>query len=219
MPDLVSATAIVLAGGRSSRFGSDKMAADIFGEPLLHHAVRAATSVCAEVLVVGAPSGLPVELPGGMPEAPVVVLDVDLHEGPLAALAHAATFATQDRMLLIAGDMPDLQPAILERVLTWGDGSDGACLVVDGWPQPFPMGLDRAAASTHSAELVAAGERSLRRLIAGLEICLSRKAFRRSQIATRKRWFSWSWHPLPSSMVSTRRKKGSFYGQSPRAGE
>jgi molybdopterin-guanine dinucleotide biosynthesis protein A len=160
----------VLAGGRSSRFGAEKMAADVEGQPLLHHAVRAAASVCDEVLVVGAPGGLPVDLPDGLAQVPVVVLDVERHEGPLIALVHAAGVATQDRVLLIAGDMPDLQPPILERVLTWGEGSDGACLMVDGWPQPFPMGLDRATAIASGTDLIASGERSLRRLMAVLSV-------------------------------------------------
>ena len=34
-----SITGIVLAGGRSSRFGSDKMAVDYRGRPLLFHAI------------------------------------------------------------------------------------------------------------------------------------------------------------------------------------
>ena len=165
-----AASAIVLAGGRSTRFGAEKMATDVAGEPLLHHAIRVAGAVCAEVLVVGAPSGLPVELPDGLAQTPVVVLDVDPYEGPLVALANAAAHATHDRLLLVAGDMPELQPAILGRVLTWGDGTDGACLVVDGWAQPFPMGLDRAAAISSGTALVQAGERSLRGLMASLQL-------------------------------------------------
>lgn len=167
---LATASAIVLAGGRSSRFGTDKMAADLDGEPLLHHAIRAVAQVCDEVLVVGAPSGLPVDVPADTTVTAVVVLDVSRHEGPLVALTHAAGAVTHGRVLLVAGDMPDLQPTILRRVLGWDDGSDGACLVVDGWAQPFPMGLDRTAATTHGTALVEAGERSLRRLMASLHV-------------------------------------------------
>ena len=160
----------MLAGGRSSRFGSDKMAAELDGEPLLHHAVRAVATVCDEVLVVGAPTGLPVALPGDLAQTPLEILDIDVHQGPLVALANAVTSATHDRMLLVGGDMPDLQTAILQRVLSWEVGSDGACLVIDGWAQPFPMGLDRDATAREGASLVAAGERSLRRLIEQLRV-------------------------------------------------
>jgi molybdopterin-guanine dinucleotide biosynthesis protein A len=44
---------IVLAGGRSSRFGeSDKLRVDLRGRPLFHHAVLALAVLCDEVIVV-----------------------------------------------------------------------------------------------------------------------------------------------------------------------
>ncbi|HET7902058.1 MAG TPA: NTP transferase domain-containing protein, partial [Candidatus Nanopelagicales bacterium] len=72
--------AIVLAGGRSSRFGSDKLAAQVDGAPLLHRAIDAARGVAARVVLVGpAPEGLPADVvvtreepPFGGPYAAVV---------------------------------------------------------------------------------------------------------------------------------------------------
>ena len=168
--DQIVASAIVLAGGRSRRFGADKMAADIDGVPLLHHAIRAAAGVCDEVLVVGAPSGLPVELPEGLASVPVVVLDIDAYQGPLVALIDAAASASRERLLLVGGDMPDVVPAVLRRLLTWGAESEGACLISGDWVQPLPMGLDRAATLARGRELVEAGERSLRALISALAV-------------------------------------------------
>ena len=46
------AAAIVLAGGRSERFGSDKALAPFRGEPLLAHALRGVRAEFGEVLVV-----------------------------------------------------------------------------------------------------------------------------------------------------------------------
>jgi len=166
----MSASAIVLAGGRSRRFGADKLAVDVAGEPLLHHAVRTTAGVCDEVLVVGAPSGLPVVLPGGLASVPVVVLDVDAYQGPLVALVDAAASASRDRLLVVGGDMPDLVPAVLRRVLDWDEAHEGVCLMHDEWVQPFPMGLDRAAALARGTQLVESEERSLRSLITSLAI-------------------------------------------------
>ena len=168
MPERVAATAIVLAGGRSSRFGSEKLAAELDGSPLLHHALRGAAEVCDEVLVVGAPAGLPVELPDDL--APAVVLDLDAYQGPLVALVDAARSAGNDRLLLVGGDMPSLVPTLLRRLLEWGPEAEGACLVSDDWVQPFPMGLDRAAAQARGVELVEAQERSMRSLIDTLTV-------------------------------------------------
>jgi molybdopterin-guanine dinucleotide biosynthesis protein A len=170
MPEPAPATAIVLAGGRSSRFGSEKLAVEVEGAPLLHHAVRGVASVCKEVLVVGAPSGLPVRLPDGLASVPVVVLDVEAYQGPLVALMAAAESATHDRLLVVGGDMPSLVPAVLARLLRWDDAADGVCLVADGWVQPFPMGLDREASLARGSEIVGAGERSMRSLIDALSV-------------------------------------------------
>ncbi len=164
----VAATAIVLAGGRSSRFGSNKLAADLDGVPLLHHAIRAVATVCAEVLVVGAPTGLSVEPPDDTD--PTVVLDVDAYQGPLVALVGAASAASHHSLLLVAGDMPGLQPAVLERLLAGAHLHQGACLLADGQPQPFPMAVERAALVTHGGELVRAGERRLRALFDHLDL-------------------------------------------------
>ena len=46
---------IVLAGGASSRFGSDKLAAPLDGRPLLHHALDAVAAVADHVIVVVGP--------------------------------------------------------------------------------------------------------------------------------------------------------------------
>lgn len=170
MSDFVTATGIVLAGGRSRRFGSQKMAAEQAGVPLLHHAVRTVMQVCEETLVVGPTGGLPVELPAGLRSAPSIVLDVDSYEGPLVALVHAAHSANHGRILLVGGDMPNLQPAVLRRLLEFARGRDGACLTLDGWTQPVPSALDRDATLARGSALVESGERSLRGFLDALDI-------------------------------------------------
>ena len=44
---------VVLAGGRSSRFGSDKALAELGGKPLLAHAVERLGAWCDDVVVAG----------------------------------------------------------------------------------------------------------------------------------------------------------------------
>jgi molybdopterin-guanine dinucleotide biosynthesis protein A len=170
MNELAAVSGIVLAGGRSRRFGSQKLAAEVAGVPLLHHSVRAVAQVCDETLVVGPPGGLPVDLPSGVRSAPSIVLDRDPYEGPLVALVQAAHSAQHERLLLVGGDMPDLQAAVLRRLLKFDHGRDGACLVVDRWVQPFPSGLDRDVTLTRGSELIESGERSLRGFLDALDV-------------------------------------------------
>lgn len=74
----------VLAGGQSSRFGSDKALAELDGLPLLDHAVAALSRWCAEVVVVGRDTAPVATLPD-WPRAGLGPLG-----GIAAALRHAS---------------------------------------------------------------------------------------------------------------------------------
>jgi molybdopterin-guanine dinucleotide biosynthesis protein A len=159
--------AIVLAGGRSSRFGRDKLAEPIDGRPLLDHAIAAVRVVATDIVVVAAPAAnLPV--PAGVR----VAHDPVAFEGPLAGLAAglAALDPAVDRVLVVAGDMPSLVPAVLRRLLDAVVAGRAAVLLgVDRDTPPLPMALDRRRAAAATRRLIVAGERRLRDLSAVLD--------------------------------------------------
>ena len=99
--------AVVLGGGRSTRFGSDKLAVDVGGAPLLRHAVDAALGVARQVVVVGAPA---VALPDGV----VVVPDSQAYAGPYAAVLDGIDALDLDVevVLVLAGDLIDPAPIL-----------------------------------------------------------------------------------------------------------
>lgn len=164
-------SAIVLAGGRASRFGGDKLAALIDGRPLLHHAIEAVATVADEVIVVVAPEGA-----RDLPHTSVPVRQV--HDdrpflGPLAGIGAGAVAAEHPTLLVVAGDMPSLVPGVL-RLLTGAIAGDTTAAVLgdpepDGPPHPLPLGLARAAAIPVIAALLAADRRSLMGLITALD--------------------------------------------------
>jgi molybdopterin-guanine dinucleotide biosynthesis protein A len=175
MPDpLLSVSGIVLAGGRSSRFGSDKLVMPIDGVPLLHHALAAIAQACSEVIVVAGPAGLATASlrdPPNLPMPLVLVRDPVPFPGPLAALITAARQASGERLLLVAGDMPTLVPAVLRRLSAWSSGHVGARLDTGEGPlQPIPIGLDRQAILRAAPALIAGGSRSLRAMLPLLDL-------------------------------------------------
>lgn len=154
--------AIVLAGGRSSRFGRDKLAEPIDGRPLLHHAIAAVRDVATDIVVVAAPDANP-----DVPADVRVAHDPVAYEGPLTGLAAglAALDPAVDQVVVVAGDMPSLMPAVLQRLLdTVASGADAAILGLDGDTPPLPLAVRRRRAQTAVGTLLDAGERRLRAL-------------------------------------------------------
>lgn len=158
---------IVLAGGRSTRFGTDKLAAPYRGTPLLQHAALRLAELCDDVVVVLAPDAPDPGLPPGIRLAH----DPTEGEGPLAGL-HTGLLAVvrSDVVLVIGGDMPDLQPAVArEMVRVLDDAGVDAAVLADGdRPRPLPCVLRSLPAADVVHTLLHAGRRRLRDAIDGL---------------------------------------------------
>jgi len=136
-------TAVVLAGGKSSRFGSDKASALLRGRPLLQWVLDAVGQVCEAVVIVKARGQV---LPDATCDVPMTVVE-DLYEaqGPLAGLV--AAFEAVDTPLAFATscDSPLTEPALIRYLASRAADSDVVCPLVDGHPQPL-VAVYRAAA-------------------------------------------------------------------------
>lgn len=124
----------VLAGGKSSRMGTDKALLELAGRPLVLHAVTKLRRVCADVQIL---SSRP-ELAGFAPLVP------DMHHGcgPLGGLETALGHSWHEWNLFLPVDMPFLPSAFLDQwvrtvVAQEGRGTRIAMFTVDGVPQPL----------------------------------------------------------------------------------
>jgi molybdopterin-guanine dinucleotide biosynthesis protein A len=160
-------TGVVLAGGRSVRFGADKLRTTYRGAPLVHHAALRLAEVCDDVVVVLAPGHDGTGLPPGVRTAN----DAAEGQGPLAGLqAGLAAAPRSDAVLVIGGDMPDLQGAVArEMVSVLDEASVDAVVLADGGrsrPLPCVLRTTRATEVVHA--LLHDGRRRLRDAIDGL---------------------------------------------------
>lgn len=158
----------MLAGGRSARFGRDKLAETFRGVPLVHHPVLRLAEVCDEVVVVAAPGSPGPSLPVGVPAR--VARDAAEGEGPLAGL-YAGLLATRTDLALVAGgDMPDLQTRVLLELLrVASEAPVDAVALAEGEafrPLPSVMRAERAVDVAHT--LLHSGRRRLRDLLDSL---------------------------------------------------
>lgn len=96
--------ALVLAAGRASRFGSDKLSALLDGEPLLFHAIRAARAAPISRVIVVARQGLDVgEWPDG---PPVEVVRIESEALSQSLQAGIAAGVGSKGVFVFLGDMP-----------------------------------------------------------------------------------------------------------------
>ena len=159
--------AIVLAGGRSARFGRDKLVEPIDGRPMLDHVIERVRAVATDIVVVGR-SDAPATAPGAVR----VVGDDRPFEGPLAGLGAGlrALDPATEHVLVVGGDMPTLAPAVLARLSARLEAHQAAVLADDVGPRPLPMAVRRSVASPAVGRLLAEGERRLRALLGELDV-------------------------------------------------
>ena len=158
-PPLPAATGIVLAGGRSQRFGRDKLREPLAGTTLLHRAIHAVAAVTSEVLVVAAP-----EAEWELPPGTRLVHDADAFEGPLAGCLAGLMVAREPLVLVAGGDMPTLNPEVLGLLLRSLEASSADACVLEqhGDRRPLPMALRTGSGTEMVRRLLAEHERRLR---------------------------------------------------------
>ena len=105
---------VVLAGGRSMRYGSDKAFADLGGFSLARRAARVLEMVAGRVVLVA--NDLERHAPAGLPVRPDLITGI----GPLGGLHTAVAWAAEEGLrgvVVLATDMPFV-PASLLKALT-----------------------------------------------------------------------------------------------------
>lgn len=141
-------TAFILAGGKSTRMGSDKAFVTLEGRTLLSRALELARSVTPDVRIVGDRAKFAQFAP--------VVEDLFPQCGPLGGI-HAALRASQtDLNLLLAVDLPLISPELLQYLITRARGAAAmvtAAKASRGW-QPL--------CAVYRREFAEAAEQALR---------------------------------------------------------
>lgn len=126
---------LVLAGGKSTRFGTDKASALLRGRPLLQWVVSALEPACGRIVVVRARGQV---LPTVESRAEIVVVE-DLYEakGPLAGLVTGFPAVRASLCFATSCDAPLLRTALVTLLANLADGFDVVCPDVGGFQQPL----------------------------------------------------------------------------------
>ncbi|PSQ16311.1 molybdenum cofactor guanylyltransferase [Halobacteriales archaeon QS_8_69_26] len=131
--------AVVLAGGRSTRFGEgDKAVADLAGTPAIRRvADRLAGPVDRLVVNCRADQVEPItDALSGYPLPVTVAEDETPDAGPMAGIRDGLRAVDSAYALVVACDMPFVDPALVEYLFDRAEGRDGAVpRLSDGWFQ------------------------------------------------------------------------------------
>jgi molybdenum cofactor guanylyltransferase len=123
MPDRaqLSRSAFLLAGGKSSRMGTNKAFLEFSGQTLLHRALSSLKSVCDDVLIVGDPAL--------SSDFGPVILDLFPGCGPLGGIHAALKHSFADLNLMLAVDMPFVSQELLTFLFSIAGHTDAIVTV------------------------------------------------------------------------------------------
>jgi molybdopterin-guanine dinucleotide biosynthesis protein A len=168
---------IVLAGGRSRRMGRDKARLPYGGTTLLNHVALTLAGVCGEVIIVAETAGDYADLE--LPTATRVVGDLYPGRGPLGGIVTGLRAADAGVHVVIACDMPRLQPDLL-RLLTGSIGGfDAVVPEIGGRLEPLCAAYHSRCANRLELRLLA-GDLSLQSAMRALQLNLLDESLIRS---------------------------------------
>jgi molybdopterin-guanine dinucleotide biosynthesis protein A len=122
------ATAVVLAGGKSSRMGRPKALLLFDGMPLIVHLARALERMFAETVIVAAPEQ---ELP---PLPAILVRDEIPYQGPVGGIYYGLRAASGKFCFVTSCDVAFLNPSLISHLLSQISDCD---VVVPHWQERF----------------------------------------------------------------------------------
>ncbi len=164
-------TGAVIAGGSGVRMGTDKRAVDVDGMPMLRRVLLAVAAVADELLV---------SCRRESPPPPSLLESIDLRlvfdrrpqSGPLAGVESVLAAAETDIVLVVAGDLPWVEPAALRLLVEEARShpdADAVALGTDWGAQPL-LAAYRRSALPAATRLLDGGDRRVRAFLAALRV-------------------------------------------------
>ena len=126
---------VILAGGASRRLGRNKALERIGGQTLIERVAGSIAPVSAEVIVVVASPAQAAALP--LPAGVRVVSDLYPGCGSLGGIYTGLSVSREPWVLVVACDMPFLNPRLLRRLMTMRRNVDAVVPCLEGQPEPL----------------------------------------------------------------------------------
>ncbi len=125
-------SAVILAGGKSSRMGRDKALLETWGQTLLARQIKLARETGAAELFISGPKDSDYSAFGCR-----VLHDKFAAAGALAGIERALDIATSPLLLVLAVDLPAMTADFLRKLAAGCSGSFGAIPKLSGYIEPL----------------------------------------------------------------------------------
>ncbi len=161
-------SAIILAGGRSSRFGKDKGLLSLGGKTLVEH-VREKMAGIAREVVITVSTKAQEEIYSRMFSSCFVATDDRFHGGPLAGLYTGLKVVNGNKVAVVGCDMPFVSGDLLDLLFELCQGHDA---VIPRWPngyvEPFHSVYDTSHCLSATERALRMGRVDMRSMISNL---------------------------------------------------
>jgi molybdopterin-guanine dinucleotide biosynthesis protein A len=161
-----SASAIILAGGRSARMGRPKATMRLGGVTLIERTVAELARVFDDIVVVAPPESEGIELPAL--GAVTIVHDENAYQGPIGALARGLRVARHEVAFACSCDLPMLRCEAASWLVSLIGGYDAVIPEIGERLQPLHAVYRRRCAGPLDA-MLARGEHRLSAVAAAVD--------------------------------------------------
>ncbi len=155
-------SAIILAGGKSSRMGEDKRFLRLSKIPLLEYSVQLAGAFTDDI-IISSNEMLPAF------SSYIHVADKNPFEGPVNAIVSSLHHVAHENAIVLTCDMPFLTPEITEQLVTEIDGKSVVHFSAKNEFMHFPC-IFPFAALAQLEQLYASGQHSMKSILKKLPV-------------------------------------------------
>ncbi len=140
--------AIILAGGKSTRFGSDKTLITLHGVPLIQRAINIVKKITDEIIIV-------TNSPEKFSSLPYPkVKDLIRNRGPLGGIYTGLFYSKHEKNIVIPADMPFVTAECIEFLIASSRESDVTVPIRNGRYEPLCAVYSRSCLTEIKAQLV-----------------------------------------------------------------
>ena len=133
-------TAIILCGGRSARFGSDKAMLTIDGMPMIMRVIQRVSPVVDEIIIAARDPAQGMCITEAIPNDLMVVYDSVIGYGPIAGILAGLLASKSEYSVCLACDLPYVNPDVIDALFGCAEEHDGDAAIPrhpDGTLEPL----------------------------------------------------------------------------------